>query len=79
MEKNKKLFAEINDKKIKYGVFQLDDEKNYKLLFRKNSQNDGIQNGVVTDLNLATDIVSEDLNEIEKKSRYSFWRHEFNN
>ena len=58
--------------KIKYGVFQLDDEKNYKLLFRKNSQNDGIQNGVVTDLNLATDIVSEDLNEIEK-SRYSFW------
>ena len=67
MEKNKKLFAEINDKKIKYGVFQLDDEKNYKLLFRKNSQNDGIQNGVVTDLNLATDIVSEDLNEIEKK------------
>ena len=62
-----KLFAEINNKKIRYAVFEFKDEKDYNLIIKKDSNNIGIKNGSVEDINLATDIVSKDLKEIEKK------------
>ena len=36
MENNKeKFFAEIREQEIKYAVFQLEDDSNYKLLIKK--------------------------------------------
>ena len=68
MEKEKeKLFAEIKDQEIRYGFFKLEDNSNYNLLAKKNSKNNGIKHGNVTDLKIATEIVSQDLKEIEKK------------
>ena len=68
MEKNKeKLFAEINDQEIRYAVFQAEDNLNYNLITKKNSKNLGIKNGLVTDLDVATEIVSKDIKEIEEK------------
>ena len=73
MEKEReKLFAEIKDQEIRYGVFQLEDGSNYNLLTRRNSRNEGIKNGTVTDLKVATETVSKDLKEIEKKSNKIF-------
>ena len=67
MEKEKKkLFAEINDQEIRYAVFQLAEDSNYKLIAKKNSKNNGIKHGVVTDLNIAIETVARDLKEIEK-------------
>ena len=68
MENEKeKLFAEINNQEIRYAVFELKDDFNYNLLLKKNSKNDGIKYGVVTDFNIATELIAEDLKEIEKK------------
>ena len=73
MEKEReKLFAEIKDQEIRYGVFQLEDDSNYNLLTRKNSKNDGIKKGTVTNLKIATETISRDLKEIEKKSNKIF-------
>jgi len=67
MEKEKKkLFAEINDQEIRYAVFQLAEDSNYKLIAKKKSKNNGIKHGVVTDLNIAIETVARDLKEIEK-------------
>tara|TARA_B100000945_G_C20426910_1_gene621082 strand:- start:1712 stop:2908 length:1197 start_codon:yes stop_codon:yes gene_type:complete len=68
MEKEKeKLFAEINDKEIRYAVFDSTGESECNLLLKKTSENKGIKHGLITDLNLATEGVSKDLKEIEKK------------
>ena len=73
MEKEKKkLFAEIKDQEIRYGVFRLEDDLNYSLINKKNSKNNGIKNGIITDLKIATEIVGKDLKDIEKKIRKSF-------
>jgi len=67
MEKEKKkLFAEINDQEIRYAVFQLAEDSNYKLIAKKKSKNNGIKHGAVTDLNIAIETVARDLKEIEK-------------
>ena len=67
MEKEReKLFAEINNQEIRYSVFKIADDSSYTLITKKNSKNDGIKNGLVTDLNTATETVSRDLKEIEK-------------
>ena len=60
------MFAEINDQEIRYAVFQLAEDSNYKLIAKKNSKNNGIKHGVVTDLNIAIETVARDLKEIEK-------------
>ena len=68
MENNKeKFFAEIREQEIKYAVFQLENNSQYKILTKSKSKNNGIKHGVVTDLKIATEIVSQDLKEIEKK------------
>ncbi|MBH90604.1 MAG: hypothetical protein CMG67_00630 [Candidatus Marinimicrobia bacterium] len=66
-EKSEKLFAEINNKSIRYAVFNLSENLNYNLLTIKNSENNGIKKGDVIDIDLASEIVSKDLKEIEKK------------
>jgi len=66
-KEREKLFAEIKDQEIRYGVFELGDDSNYNLLAKKNSKNDGIKHGIVTDLKTATEKVSQDLKEIEEK------------
>ena len=68
MEKGRvKLFAEVNDQEIRYAAFELADNSNYNLLIKKISKNHGIKNGAVVDLNIATETISKDLKEIEKK------------
>lgn len=68
MENNKeKFFAEIREQEIKYAVFQLEDDSNYKLLIKKSSKNDGVKKGTISDFNIASDKVAKDLKEIEKK------------
>ena len=58
MEKEReKLFAEINNQEIRYSVFKIVDDSNYTLITKKNSKNDGIKHGLVTDLNAATETV----------------------
>ena len=66
-EKSEKLFAEVNNKSIRYAVFNLSENLNYNLLTTKNSENNGIKKGDVIDIDLASEIISKDLKEIEKK------------
>ena len=68
VEKSAKLFAEVNNQSIRYAVFNLSENLNYSLLTKKNSENIGIKKGDVIDINLASEIVSKDLKEIEKKT-----------
>ncbi len=73
MKKNKKkLFAEIKDQEIQYVVFQLQEDLTYNLLTKKISKNEGIKNGIITDLKIAAETVSKDLKEIEKKLNVVF-------
>ena len=65
MKKTEKLFAEINNQEIKYAVFQLSNNSSYNLITKKNSENIGIQKGVVVDHDKAAELVSKDLKEIE--------------
>ena len=65
MEKEK-LFAEIKDQEIQYGYFKLEEDLNYNLIIKKNSKNIGIKNGDIIDLKSASQIVANDLKEIEK-------------
>ncbi len=68
MEKDKeKLFAEIKDQEIRYVVFQLQEDLSYNLITKKISKNEGIKNGIIIDLKIAAETVSNDLKEIEKK------------
>ena len=69
-ENKEKLFAEIKDQEIRYAIFQSEENLNYKLILKKNSNNPGIKQGVIIDLDLASEIVSQDLREIEKKLTY---------
>ena len=71
-ENKEKLFAEIKDQEIRYAVFQSEENLNYKLILKKNSNNLGIKQGVIIDLDLASEIVSQDLREIEKKLGKTF-------
>ncbi len=67
MKKEEKLFAEINNQEIRYAVFQTSENSNYNLITKKSSKNIGIQKGTVVDFEKATELVSKDLKEIEKK------------
>ena len=71
-ENKEKLFAEIKDQEIRYAIFQSEENLNYKLILKKNSNNLGIKQGVIIDLDLASEIVSQDLREIEKKLGKTF-------
>ena len=71
-ENKEKLFAEIKDQEIRYAFFQSEENLNYKLILKKNSNNLGIKQGVIIDLDLASEIVSQDLREIEKKLGKTF-------
>ncbi len=62
-----KLIIELDDDKIKYGVFETDEESDYKLLTKKISNNAGIEKGKILDLDQSTKTISADLHNIEKK------------
>tara|TARA_Y100000590_G_scaffold319029_1_gene361034 strand:- start:3071 stop:4267 length:1197 start_codon:yes stop_codon:yes gene_type:complete len=64
---SEKLIVEINDSEIKYAVFQLDEKSDYEILRKKISKNLGIQKGKIIDISNASNIVGQDLEEIEKK------------
>ena len=63
---DEKLIIELDDDKIKYAVFKINEELNYKLLTNKISTNAGIKKGKIFDLKNSTKIISNDLHEIEK-------------
>ena len=63
----KKLFAEIKNNEIKYGIFESSNDSDYNLIHTLKSKNDGIKYGHISDLNVASKIIGEDLNKIEKK------------
>ena len=65
-KKSDKLFAEIKDQEIRYAVFEQEENLDYKLLLKKNSKNNGIKNGTINDLELASETVLKDLKDIEK-------------
>ena len=72
MEKEKKIIRRNKRPGDRYGVFRLEDDLNYSLINKKNSKNNGIKNGIITDLKIATEIVGKDLKDIEKKSEKVF-------
>ena len=65
-KKSDKLFAEIKDQEIRYAVFEQEENLDYNLLLKKNSKNNGIKNGTINDLELASETVLKDLKDIEK-------------
>ncbi len=65
--KDKKLIAEIENDKIKYAVFGLNEKSNFETLIKKTSTIKGIEKGKVIDVDFASKIVSHDLKEIEEK------------
>ena len=68
----KKLFAEIKNNEIKYGVFNSSEDSNYNLIHSLNSKNDGIKYGHISDFNIASKTIEEDLNKVEKKLHCTF-------
>ena len=62
-----KLIIELDDDKIKYGVFETNEESDYKLLTKKISNNAGIEKGKILDLDQSVKTISTDLHNIEKK------------
>ena len=62
-----KLIIELDDNKIKYGVFGINENNQYQLLSKKISENAGIKKGKVLDFEYSTKIISKDLDEIEKE------------
>ena len=62
-----KLIIELDDDKIKYGVFETNEESDYKLLTKKISNNAGIEKGKILDLDQSVKTISADLHNIEKK------------
>ncbi len=67
-----KLIAEINNDKIKYGVFYVDENLDYKLVSKKISSNSGISRGKIIDFDSAAKIINEDLQYIEKEVKKIF-------
>ena len=60
-----KLIIEIDDDKLKYGVFQINEKGEYKLLAKKISNNVGIKKGKIYDFNLSLKVINNDLHDIE--------------
>ena len=46
---DEKLIIELDDNKIKYGVFGIDENNQYQLLSKKISENAGIKKGKILD------------------------------
>ena len=67
-----KLIAEINDGKIKYAVFNVDENLDYKIISKKISYNAGIKKGKISDFNHTVKIITEDLQSIEHKTKKIF-------
>ena len=63
---DEKLIIELDNDKIKYGVFKTNENLDYKLLTNKISKNAGIKKGKIFDFEYSTKIISDDLHEIEK-------------
>ena len=64
---DEKLIIELDDNKIKYGVFGINENNQYQLLSKKISENAGIKKGKVLDFEYSTKVISKDLDEIEKE------------
>ena len=67
-----KLIAEINDDKIKYAVFNVDEKLNYVITSKKISVNAGIKKGKISDFKHTAKIITEDLQNIEQKTKKIF-------
>ena len=63
---NEKLIIELDNDKIKYAVFKINDNRDYELLTNKISKNVRIKKGKIFDFEYSTKIINEDLYEIEK-------------
>ena len=62
-----KLIIEIDDDKIKYAVFQIDEKFDYQLISKKISYNAGINKGKISDFDYTAKIINDDLHGIEKE------------
>ena len=62
-----KLIIELDDNKIKYGVFGINENNQYQLLSKRISENAGIKKGKVLDFEYSTKVISKDLDDIEKE------------
>ena len=60
-----KLIIEIDNDKLKYGVFQINEKGEYKLLAKKISNNAGIKKGKICDFDLSLKVINNDLHNIE--------------
>ena len=60
-----KLIIEIGNDKLKYGVFQINEKGEYKLLAKKISNNVGIKKGKIYDFDLSLKVINNDLHDIE--------------
>ena len=67
-----KLIIEIDDDKLKYGVFQINEKGEYKLLAKKISNNVGIKKGKIYDFNLSLKVINNDLHDIEANVKTVF-------
>ena len=60
-----KLIIELDDNKIKYGVFGINENNQYQLLSKKISKNAGIKKGKILDFDLSLKVINNDLHNIE--------------
>ncbi len=60
-----KLIIEIDNDKLKYAVFQINEKGEYKLLDKKISYNAGIKKGKILDFDLSLKVINNDLHNIE--------------
>ena len=60
-----KLIIEIDNDKLKYAVFQINEKGEYKLLTKKISNNAGIKKGKILDFDLSLKVINNDLHNIE--------------
>ena len=67
-----KLIIEIDDDKIKYAVFNADENFDYTIVNKKTSLNAGVKKGKIYDFNYASKIINEDLQTIEQEVKKVF-------
>ena len=66
------LFIEINNKNFIFFVVQYNQNLDFKILEDIKVRSAGVTKGQITDINMSSQVIKDNLNIIEKKIKYTF-------
>ena len=67
------LIIDINDNKIIIFVISFNEKNNFKILKKNILNSTGIQNGRITDIEIASQLIKKSINNIEEDISYFFF------